>query len=57
MVTYPNYATLDTIEEKMAVIDKKLWSATPQKMDQTSGEREAIREILGEQVIRELILK
>ncbi len=57
VTTYPNFATFDTIDEKMSAIDKKLWGASPQKMDQQSGERDSIREILGDQIIRELILK
>ena len=57
VVTYPNMATFDTINEKMNAISKKLWGTNPQQEDKASGERESIREILGDQIIRELQFK
>ena len=57
VVTYPNLATLDTFDDKMSAINKKLSGLTPQKMEQASGERESIRQILGNEILRELMLK
>ncbi len=57
VVTYPNMATFDTINEKMNAISKKLWGTSPQQEDKASGGRESIREILGDQIIRELQFK
>jgi hypothetical protein len=57
VVTYPNMATLDTITEKMNAISKKMWGTSPQQEDKASGDRESIREIIGDEIIRELLFK
>ena len=57
VVTYPNMATFDTITDKMNAISKKLWGTNPQQEEKASGDRESIREILGDQIIRELQFK
>jgi hypothetical protein len=57
VVTYPNMAVFDTIDERMNAVSKKLWGTTPQQEDKASGDRESIREILGDEIIRELQFK
>jgi hypothetical protein len=57
VVTYPNMATLDTINERMNAISKKLWGTSPQQEDKASGDRESIREIIGDELLRELQFK
>jgi hypothetical protein len=54
-VTYPNMAALDRSDEADAVSAKVMGSRTQQ--DKAFGERGAMREVLGGQLIRELILK
>ncbi|HXQ31093.1 MAG TPA: hypothetical protein VN790_03865 [Steroidobacteraceae bacterium] len=57
VVTYPNMAAFDTLNEKMNAIAKKLRATSPQQEDKASGDRESLREILGDQIIRELQFK
>jgi hypothetical protein len=54
IVSYPNYAALDTIEAKESAIEKQLFGLTPQKAEQQSGERAPVRTIIGEQLFQEL---
>jgi len=54
-VTYPNYAAFDRSADFDA-IDTKL-AGSLKAMDKAYGERGAIREVLGSQVIQEEILK
>jgi hypothetical protein len=56
VVEYPNLATLDTIDEKMAAIDKKVWGSLKQASQSDSG-RESIRTVLGSELVRELKFK
>jgi hypothetical protein len=54
VVSYPNYAALDTIEAKETAIEKQLFGLTPQKAEQQSGERAPVRTIIGTQLFQEL---
>jgi len=54
-ITYPNYAALDRNAEFDA-IDTKL-AGSLEAMDTAYGERGAIREVLGTDVIQEMILE
>lgn len=54
-VSYANMAALDKIEEGEAVSAKVLGSTTVQ--NKAYADREALREVLGSQLIRELVLK
>jgi hypothetical protein len=56
VITYPNMAVFDTIDEKMAVIDKKIWGSL-QEAAKTDADRESIRTVLGSEMIRELDFK
>jgi hypothetical protein len=49
-------AVLDTIDEKMAAIDKKIWG-TLQEAAKSDTDRESIRTVLGSEIIRELDFK
>jgi L-rhamnose mutarotase len=53
--TYPNMAALDRIEESEALSVKTVGSMASQT--QAAIDREAIREILGSELLRKLILK
>lgn len=58
VVTYPNMATFDGLGDKMDVISKKLFNNTPEQMAQQSAERsETMREIMGSEMIREIVFK
>jgi hypothetical protein len=54
-ITYPNMAALDRIEESDAVAEKTIGSMAAQA--QATMDRESLREVLGSQLVRELILK
>jgi hypothetical protein len=54
-VTYTNMAALDRIEEAIAVAEKVAGSLD--KQEKEAADRESIREILGSQLVRELVLK
>jgi hypothetical protein len=54
-VTYPNYAALDRSADFEA-IDTKL-AGSLKSMETAYGERGAVREVLGTDVIQEMILK
>ncbi|HVN42171.1 MAG TPA: hypothetical protein VMT50_05255 [Steroidobacteraceae bacterium] len=56
LVTYKNMAALDGLAEKMDAIDEKLLGSQAQ-MNQATIDRGKIRTILGDEYIRELILK
>jgi hypothetical protein len=53
--TYPNMAALDRSEEAEAVAEKTIGSMTAQ--NQAAVDREALREVLGSELVRELVLK
>jgi hypothetical protein len=54
-VTYVNMAALDRIEEAIAVAEKV--AGTLDKQEKEAADRESIREILGSQLVRELVLR
>ena len=56
VVEYPNLAALDNIDEKMSAIDKKIWGSLKQA-SQSDADRDAIRTVLGAELIRELRFK
>ena len=57
VVTYPNMAMLDGMEAKMDPILKKVMKMTPREAEEASGKRVVMRTILGEELLRELVLK
>jgi len=54
--TYKNWAAFDGLTEKSDAITKKVWGSLD-KADQATIDREKMREILGGEVVQELILK
>src|SRR5579871_629579 len=56
VVTYKNFAALDGLDDKVEPLARKIF-ATRDAADKATAERESIREILGTQVIRNLMLK
>jgi hypothetical protein len=54
-ITYPNMATLDRNQEAEALAEKAIGSMARQ--NQTAIDREALREVLGSELVRKLILK
>ena len=57
VVTYPNMAALDGMNEKMEPILKKVMNQTPHQADEASGKRVVRRKVLGEELLREIKLK
>ena len=55
-VTYKNYAAFDGLEDKVDAVGKTIWE-TRAKANEAEISREAMREVLGSQTIRELVLK
>ena len=55
-VTYKNLAAMDGLDEKVDAVGKTIW-ATRQKANEAEISREAMREVLGSELIRELVLK
>jgi len=55
LVTYPNMAALDRVEEAIALAEKV--SGPMEKQEQAAVNRGPIREVLGSQLVRELVLK
>ena len=55
-VTYKNLAAMDGLEDKVESVGKTIW-ATRQKANEAEISREAMREVLGSELIRELVLK
>jgi len=55
-VTYKNFAVLDGLDDKVDAIGKAIWE-TRAKANEAEIGREAMREVLGSQTIRELVLK
>jgi hypothetical protein len=54
-VTYANMAALDRVEESIAVAEKVAGSL--EKQEKEAAGRDPIRDILGSQLVRELVLK
>ena len=55
-VTYKNWAAFDGLTEKTDVVTRKVWGSLA-KSDEAAIDREKMREILGGEVVQELILK
>jgi hypothetical protein len=55
-VTYKNMAALDNLDERTSAIDEKLWGSR-QKANDATIDRGKMREVLGSELIRELVLK
>jgi hypothetical protein len=55
-VTYKNWATFDTLTARSDAITKKVWGSLD-KSNEASIDREKMREILGGEVVQELLLK
>ena len=57
VVTYPNMAMLDGMDKKMEPIQMKVTKMNPRQADEASGKRVVMRNILGEELLRELTLR
>lgn len=57
VVTYPNMAALDGMEAKMAPILKKVTNQNFKEAEEASGKRTVMRTLVGEELLRELVLK
>ena len=57
VVTYPNLAALDGLDDKMEPIMAKVTKMNLSQRDEASGKRSVMRTILGTELIRELTLK
>jgi len=57
VVTYPNMAMLDGMTEKMEPIQQKVTKMNFREADEASGKRGVMRTLLGEELLRELLLK
>lgn len=57
IVTYPNLAALDGIDDKMEPVMRKVTSMNSAQRDEASGKRTVMRTILGTELVRELTLK
>jgi hypothetical protein len=55
-ITYKNWAAFDSLTEKTDAITRKEWGSLA-KSDEAAIDREKMREILGGEVVQELILK
>jgi hypothetical protein len=57
VVTYKNMATFDGLDDRVEPIMEKTFNATQQQMTQAGIERGKMRTILGDEMIREFVLK
>jgi hypothetical protein len=57
VVTYKNMAAFDGLDDRVDPIMEKTFNATQQQMTQAGIERGKMRTILGDEMIRELVLK
>jgi hypothetical protein len=57
VVTYPNMAAFDGIDEKMDAIQTKVTKMNYKEADEASGKRVVMRELLGQMMVRELVFK
>ena len=55
-ITYPNMAALDNMDDKTAAIDEQVWSSRA-KADAAAIDREKMREVLGSELVRQIIPK
>jgi hypothetical protein len=54
--TFKNWAAFDGLEDKTDAITRKVWGSLP-KADTAAIDREQMRELLGQEVVQQLILK
>jgi len=57
VVTYPNMATFDGMNEKLDPIMTKVTKMNYKQADEASGKRTVMRTIMGEMMVRELMFK
>lgn len=57
VVTYPNMASFDGLNEKTEPLMKKVTGQTREQAAMASAERNSMRTILGSEMIREVLLK
>ena len=57
VVTYPNMAAFDGIDEKMDPIMAKVTKLNYKQADEASGKRTVMRTLLGQELLRELVFK
>ena len=57
VVTYPNMAMLDGMDKKMEPIAAKVTKMNYREADEASGKRVVMRNLLGEELLREIVLK
>lgn len=57
VVTYPNMATFDGMDEKMDPIMAKVTKMNYKQADEASGKRMVMRTLLGQEMLRELVFK
>lgn len=57
VVTYPNMATFDGMDEKMDPIMAKVTKMNYKQADEASGKRTVMRTLLGQEMLRELVFK
>lgn len=57
VVTYPNMAAFDGIDEKMDPIMAKVTKLNYRQADEASGKRTVMRTVLGQELLRELVFK
>ena len=55
-ITYPNMATLDGINDKFDAVTEKVEGSVA-KSNQNDIDRGSLREVLGSELIREMVLK
>lgn len=56
VVTYANMAAFDGLDEKMSAIDAAIWGSLKEAA-QKQSDRGAIRTVIGDQIMRELMFK
>lgn len=57
VVTYPNMASFDGMDEKMDPIMAKVTKMNYKQADEASGKRTVMRTLLGQEMLRELVFK
>jgi len=57
IVTYPNMAALDGLDDRMEPVASKVTKMNPGQRDEASGKRTVMRTILGTELVRELTLR
>ena len=57
VVTYPNMAMLDGMDQKMQPIQEKVTKMNVRQADEATGKRTVMRTLMGEELLREINLK